>query len=111
MFGSPDMTENDLFTVYERLKDRYALKLTNTFAVDGGFREDLPILTACAHDRILWLYVYEGEFVFDVMDSACTVGTHWHPLDTEQAVRDVTAFMEGTEDYPMYPLPGRQSST
>lgn len=111
MFGSPDMTEKDLFTVYERLKDRYALTMTNTLSAHECFRMDVPILIARAHDRILWLYVDAGEFVSDVMDSACTVGTHWHPMTTDQAVRDVTAFMEGTEEYPMYPLPGRQSST
>lgn len=111
MFGSPDMTETDLFAVYERLKDRYALTMTNTLSAHKCFRMDVPILTACAHDRILWLYVYEGEFVSDVMDSGQTMGTHWHPMTTEQAVRDVTSFMEGTETYTMYLLPGRQSST
>ena len=110
MFGSPDMTEKDLFAVYERLKDRYALTLTNTLSAHKCFRMDVPILIARAHDRILWLYVDAGDFVLEVMDSACTMGTHWHPLDAEQAVQDITAFMEGTEDYPMYPLPLRQSS-
>ena len=111
MFGSPDMTENDLFAVYERLKDRYALTMTNTLSARECFRMDVPLLIARAHDRLLWLYVDAGEFVLDVMDSGQTVGTHWHPMTTEQAVRDVTAFMEGTETYTMYPLPGRQSST
>ena len=105
-----DITEEGAAAVYERLKDRYALTLTNTFAVDDGFRTDMPILTACAHDRILWLYVYEGEFVLDVMDAAHTMGTHRHPMHTEQAVRDVTAFMEGTEEYPMSPFPQQKSS-
>ena len=85
--------------------------MTNTLSAHPCFRMDVPILIARAHDRVLWLYADAGEFVFDVMDSACTMGTHWHPPDTEQAVRDVTAFMEGTEDYPMDPLPGRNAST
>lgn len=106
-----DMTETDLFAVYERLKDRYALTMTNTLSAHECFRMDVPLLIAHAHDRILWLYVDAGEFVFDVMDSACTMGTHRHPLNTEQAVYGVTAFMEGTETYTMYPLPGRQFST
>ena len=100
-----DIPTADVSAVYERLKDRYALTLTNMFAVDDGFRVDMPILTACAHDRILWLYAYEGEFVLDVMDAAHTMGTHWHPMDTEQAVQAVTAFMEGTAEYRMSPLP------
>jgi hypothetical protein len=33
-----DITEEDVSAVYERLKDRYTLTLTNTLAVDGGFR-------------------------------------------------------------------------
>lgn len=111
MFGSPDMTETDLFTVYERLKDRYELTMTTTLSAHKCFRMDVPILIARAHDRILWLYVDAGEFVLDVMDSAGTMGTHWHPMTTEQAVHGVTAFMEGTETYTMYPLPGQQSST
>lgn len=111
MFDMPAITEKDFSAVYERLKDRYALTLTNTLSAHKCFRMDVPILIAQAHERILWLYVDAGDFVLDVMDSACSMGTHWHPLDAEQAVRDITAFMEGTEEYPMYPLPGRQSST
>lgn len=106
-----DITEKDLFAVYERLKDRYALTLTNTLSAHKCFRMDVPILIANAHDRILWLYVDAGEFVFDVMSSDGSMGTHWHPMTTEQAVYGVTAFIEGTETYTMYPLPGRQSST
>lgn len=108
MFDSPDMTEKDLFTVYERLKDRYPMTVTNTLSAHKCFRMDVPILIANAHDRILWLYVDAGEFVFDVMSSDCSMGTHWHPMTTEQALQDVTAFMEGTEEYPMYPLPQRK---
>ena len=67
--------EADVSAVYERLKDRYTLTLTNTLAVDDGFRVDIPILTACAHDRILWPYAYEGDFILDVMDSGHTKGT------------------------------------
>ena len=105
------MTEKELFAVYERLKDRYALTLTNTLSAHKCFRMDVPILIAAAHGKILWLYADAGDFVLDVMDDAQTMGTHWHPLEAEQAVRDITAFMEGTEEYPMYPMPGRQSST
>ncbi len=111
MFGITEITEKDLFAVYDRLKDRYALTMTNTLSAHECFRMDVPILIARAHDRVLWLYVDAGEFVFDVMDSTCTMGTHWHPMTVEQAVCDVTAFMEGTAEYPMYPLPGRKSST
>ena len=104
MFGLTEITEKDLLVVYGQLKEQYALILTNTLSADEGFRMDMPILTAAAHGKILWLYVYEGEFILDVMDSARTTGTHWHPMDTEQAVRDITAFMEGMADNPMLPF-------
>ena len=104
MFELTELTESDLLAVYGQLKEQYALTLTNTLSADEGFRVDMPILTAEAHGKILWLYVYDGEFVLDVMDSAHTMGTHWHPMNTEQAVRDITAFFEGTADYPMLPF-------
>lgn len=96
-----DLTAEDVAVVYERLKDRYALTLTNTFSVDDGFSDDRPILTAEAHGRILWLYEWDGEFVLDVMDAWHTQGTHWHPEDAERAVRDIIEFMNGTADYRM----------
>ena len=44
-------------------------------------------------------------FVLDVMDEAQTQGTHWHPIDIESAVMDITEFMEGKSDYDLYPFP------
>jgi hypothetical protein len=38
------------------------------------------------------------------MDEAQTMGTHWHPYDVEEAVKDIVDFMEGKSDYPMYPF-------
>jgi hypothetical protein len=32
-------------------------------------------------------------------------------MTAEQAVRDVTAFMEGTQEYTMHPLPKQNSTT
>jgi hypothetical protein len=99
-----DITENDVITVYEQLKDRYCLLLTNTLSVDDGFEMDCAILVAKAHRMVLWLYEYGGEFVLDVMNEAQTHGTHWHPNDVADAVADITEFMEGKSDYGMHPF-------
>ena len=42
-------TNDDLKEIYEQLKDRYELVLTNTAALDEGFAEDCPILIGKAH--------------------------------------------------------------
>lgn len=99
-----DITENDVKTVYDLLKDRYELNLTNTTALDEGFTIDCAILVGKAHGQIIQLYEYDGDFVLDVMDEARSQGTHWHPLDIESAVMDITEFMEGKQDYSLDPF-------
>lgn len=99
-----DLTEADVKEVYRQLKDRYDLVLTNTLSVDDGFEMDCPILVGRAGDRVLWLYEYGGEFVLDVLNAEVTAGTHWHPQTVEMAVKDVAAFMEGRQDYPLIPF-------
>lgn len=96
------LTTVDLIAVYDRLKDRYPLELTNTFAVDDGFTEDMPIIVGRHHGQVLWLYEYGGDFVLDIMDAAHTRGTHWHPQEVDDAVEDVAEFMEGRADYKLH---------
>lgn len=98
---------SDLHAVFERLKDRYPLTMTNTFSLDDGFTEDLPILVGQAHGQIIYLYDYYGEFVMDVMDFEKTMGTHWHPVDIDEAVEDIIEFMEGKADYYLTPFAER----
>ena len=97
-------SNEDLIVIYERLKDRYPLVLTNTAALDEGFSVDCPILVGKAHGQIIELYLDESMFVMDVMDAAQTKGTHWHPNDVARAIHDITAFMEGKADYTLYPF-------
>lgn len=97
-----DKTPEDVFAVFNQLKDRYALEMTNTLTLDAGFTIDCPILVGRAHGQIIWLYDDGGIFVLDVMDEAQTKGTHWHPYDVEDAVEDITAFLEGKSDYRLY---------
>lgn len=97
-------TDDDLKAIYEQLKDRYELMLTNTFTLDEGFTVDCPILVGKAHGQIIQLYLDCEMFVLDVIDEAQTKGTHWHPNDVEGAVDDIVEFMEGKSDYKMYPF-------
>ena len=100
-----DITVDDVFAVYDRLKDKYALTLTTTGALDEGFTIDCPIIVGNAHGHILELYEDGGLFILDVNDEAQTMGTHWHPNNVETAVEDIVAFMEGTEEYELMPFP------
>lgn len=95
---------DDLKAIYECLKDRYALVLTNTAALDEGFAEDCPILIGKAHGQILELYLDCEMFVMDVMDAEQTKGTHWHPDDVDSAIKHIEKFMDGKSDYDLSPF-------
>ncbi len=97
-----NITIDDVLTVYEQLKDRYALVLTTTSALDEGFTVDCPIIVGKAHGQIIELYEDGGDFILDVMDAEQTKGTHWHPYDVKGAVDCIVEFMEGKSDYKMY---------
>ncbi len=99
-----DITVDDVLAVYEQLKDRYALVLTTTSALDEGFTIDCPIIVGKAHGQIIELYEDGGDFILDVMDEKQTRGTHWHPNDVDGAIDDIVEFLEGKSDYEMYPF-------
>lgn len=101
------MSENTVDAVayvYEQLKDRYDLVLTTTAALNQGFTIDCPIIVGKAHGQIIELYKDDPLFVMDVMDAEQTMGTHWHPYDVNDAVKDIVEFMEGKSQYEMYPF-------
>lgn len=101
MFGK---SAEDVLAVYNLLKDRYPLILTNTVALDEGFTVDCPIIVAKTQGRIMELYEDDGMFILDVMDEEKTRGTHWHPYDVEDAAKDFIQFMEGKSDYGLTPF-------
>ena len=101
MFG---MSQQHVIAVYNQMKDRYPLLLTNTISLDAGFTIDCPILVGKAHGQIIELYSDGDMFILDVMDEAQTKGTHWHPNDVESAMEDIQEFMDGKSDYEMYPF-------
>ena len=103
-----DLYAEEVVQVYETLKERYDLRLTNTFALDEGFTTDMLILTAKANGLILELFD-DGMLVLDILDEEKTKGTHWHPLDAERAVADVVDFMENKPQYNLQPFPKSKS--
>ena len=105
------MNCNDLEFIYEQLKSKYDLLMTNTFALDAGYTIDVPVL--CGKSTLGRFHLYkedEGwdEFVFTVEFATPRKPrwylpkekyTHWHPLTKEQALEDVIAFMDWTADW------------
>ena len=98
------ITEKDVLSVYERLKDKYDLELTTSFELDEGYTANTIVIVGKAHEQIIELYVSDEMFVMDVMDEEQTCGTHWHPYNVDIAVNDIVEFMEGKTDYKMYPF-------
>lgn len=97
------MEKHDLEIIYEQLKDKYDLVLTNTFSLDDGYTIDVKVL--CGKTSIGRFHLYKendawDEFVFSVEYAQVKPGeeyTHWHPQSRNQAMRDVVAFMEGRQ--------------
>lgn len=100
-----NITDEDVFTVFAQLKDKYSLFMTTSQTFDPDFTDDFPLLVGKAHGLIILLYNDYGMFVMDVMDDAQTKGTHWHPLDVETAIEDIIKFMEGKEEYELLLFP------
>ena len=107
------MENNDLKIIYEQLKDKYDLLLTNTFALDEAWPFDIPVLCGKSVLGSFQLYVDDDfqdnyyEYIFCVKYATPKkrswlfpkedyTGTHWHLETKEQALNDVISFMDGT---------------
>ena len=99
-----EKTNQDIYNIYEQLKNKYDLILTKTSALDEGFTIDCPIIVGKSHGQIIELYVCDGMFVMDVIDAEKTKGTHWHPYEIDDAIKDIVEFMNGKSDYKLYPF-------
>ena len=101
---------NDIELIYDKVKDKYNLTLTNSFALDEGFTWDVPVNYGESQQGRFWLYADEDvpnphdiEFVFSVEYEKQTwfrkrlkkCHIHWHPQTIEQAIKDVDDFMLG----------------
>lgn len=87
--------EVDLRYIYDQLKDKYPLSFTNTFALDEGFTEDIPIICGKTCGKTFWLYWDDSDFVF----SYETPGRkyHGHPQDTAEAIALIENFFAENE--------------
>jgi len=83
--------------VYEKTKCKYPVVLTNTYALENGkedWDEDFQIV--CGESSVGKFFLYDNglDIVFDVETTDGSY-THWHPIDTEESIKDVILFMEG----------------
>lgn len=91
----------DLHTVYSQIKDKYSVVLTNAYNLDHGsedFDKDYQILYGISSAGKFLLYDDGLDIIFDA-DKADGTYTHWHPENTEEAVKDVILFMDGISKY------------
>ena len=87
----------DVAVIYQRLKEKYPLVLTNTFSLKNG-KEDygVDLLILCGESTAGEFQLYDNglNIVFDV-DKIDGTYVHWHPSDFEDAISDVALFMQG----------------
>ena len=64
---------NEIELIYDKVKDKYNLTLTNSFALNEGFTWDVPVIYGESQQGRFWLYADEDvpnphgiEFVFSV---------------------------------------------
>lgn len=88
-----------LETIYKVLKGKYALQITDAFAVDDGFVEDLPLLYGKNGDRDFWLYDWGGDYVFSYGVTGVSPRDHTHPQNIGEAIDLISGFMDGEQDF------------
>ncbi len=101
---------NDIELIYEKVKDKYDLLLTNTFSLNEGFTGDFPVICGETEQGKFRLYADDLDsdphgyaFVFSVRYEKRTLFrkrivkryTHWHPQTIEEAIKDIDEFMSG----------------
>ncbi len=86
----------DLKAIHNRLKDRYAIKLSTGLALNAGFGWDMEVLTGESGLGRFYLYFDGVNAVLEYDTEKGTSGAHWHPSDNDEAIDYVVRFMEGT---------------
>ena len=107
---------NDIELIYNKVKDKHNLTLTNSLALNEGFIWDIPVIYGEVEQRRFWLYANEDipephgiDFVFSVeyekqkrtwfRKRNVKRHAHWHPQTIEQAIKDVDEFMLGKHPF------------
>ena len=98
------MDNIDLILIYQQLKDRYNLKLTNAFSLNAGFREDFQVLFGQSAKNKFYLYHDDVIAIFDIENQAGTLADHWHPDNAQEAMQMVVDFMEDTCEFDWWPI-------
>ena len=87
---------HDIELIYNELKDKYDLILTNTLAMSDGYTIDVPLVRGETVDKRFDLYKEDDLFVFSV-EFFNKIGeekyTHGHPYDTQDAIKYIEQFM------------------
>ena len=95
--GQDNMNDGlDLKYIYEQLKDKYDLQLANGLELNAGFGWDIEVLTGESCLGRFYLYDEVVHYILNYDTDEGMASRHWHPEDTEEALRYVVAFMEGT---------------
>ena len=98
------MNNLDLSCIYQNLKDKYSLVLTNAFSLDAGFLVDCQVLFGQSSHTKFYLY-HDGEMaILDIENKEGTLADHWHPDDTQEALQMVVDFMEETCEFDWLPI-------
>lgn len=95
------MEKHDLDIIYEQLKDKYDLVLTNTFSLENGIKDygdNFPILCGASALGQFQLFHNGLYFIFDV-DKADGSYTHVHPYDITECVTCIIRFMNEDVDW------------
>ena len=85
---------DEIVYVYEKLKDRYDLTLTSTFALDEGYTIDTTVL--CGEGKCGKFRLYDYDMLTLTVELKSGEHTHTHCLYGDDAVDEVVTFMEGT---------------
>ncbi len=88
----------ELTFIYEKLKSKHDLTLTNTFALNEGYTIDVPVIRGKSDDGRFDLYKEGDMFVFSVEFYNKTGEekySHGHPYNVNDAIKYIEKFMSG----------------
>lgn len=88
----------DLKLIYDKLKDKYDLTLTNTFALNDGYTIDVTVIRGSGANGMFDLYHDGAMLVFSVeyFDKEGNDNySHGHPYDWDDAINYIEKFMQG----------------
>lgn len=94
----------DLSLIYQQLKGKYHLELTNAFSLNAGFLKDFQVLFGQSSHNKFYLYDDGMIAIFDIENLAGTLADHWHPDNTQEAMQMVVDFMEETCEFDWLPI-------